>query len=137
MTLYQGVRYHLKEWGPAAAQPANPQEHFNMRYTKARNVIERAFRIMKMRWGILRSASFYPIQIQITLIMTCFLIHNFIRLEMEVDPMKILYDATPSQQHEEPEDGVDYIGTVEATNEWTTNRDLLTQELYAIWNQGN
>ncbi|KAL8497671.1 hypothetical protein ACS0TY_021126 [Phlomoides rotata] len=28
---------------------------------------------------------------------------------MEVDPMEILYDATPSAQHEEHEDGVDYI----------------------------
>ncbi|KAL8488262.1 hypothetical protein ACS0TY_024513 [Phlomoides rotata] len=37
---YRRVKYHLKEWGPAAAQPANPQEHFNMRHTKARNVIE-------------------------------------------------------------------------------------------------
>ncbi|KAL8497672.1 hypothetical protein ACS0TY_021127 [Phlomoides rotata] len=49
MAPYRGVRYHLKEWGPAAAQPANPQEHFNMRHNKARNVIERAFGIMKMR----------------------------------------------------------------------------------------
>ncbi|KAL8546945.1 hypothetical protein ACS0TY_006604 [Phlomoides rotata] len=28
---------------------------------------------------------------------------------MAVDPMEILYDATPSPQHEEHEDGVDYI----------------------------
>ncbi|KAL8552100.1 hypothetical protein ACS0TY_000963 [Phlomoides rotata] len=136
MAPYRGVRYHLNEWGPAAAQPANPQEHFNMRHTKARNFIERAFGIMKMRWGILRSASFYPIQTQTRLIMACFLLHNFIRLEMEVDLMEILYDATPSPQHEEHEDGVDYIGTFEATNEWTANRDLLAQEIYSIWNQG-
>ncbi|KAL8492410.1 hypothetical protein ACS0TY_023846 [Phlomoides rotata] len=135
MAPYRGVRYHLKEWGPATAQPANPQEHFNMRHTKARNVIERAFGIMKMRWGILRSSSFYPIQTQIRLIMTCFLLHNFIRLEMEVDQMEILYNATPSPQHEEPEDDVDYIGTVEATNEWTMIKDLLAQELMAA-NEG-
>ncbi|KAL8530002.1 hypothetical protein ACS0TY_007177 [Phlomoides rotata] len=65
MAPYRGVRYHLKEWGPATTQPANFQDHFNMRHTKARNIIERAFGIMKMRWGILRSASFYPVQTQI------------------------------------------------------------------------
>ncbi|KAL8556202.1 hypothetical protein ACS0TY_003842 [Phlomoides rotata] len=38
MALYRGVRYYLNEWGPATTQPANFQEHFNMRHTKARNV---------------------------------------------------------------------------------------------------
>ncbi|XP_042018060.1 uncharacterized protein LOC121765860 isoform X1 [Salvia splendens] len=67
LTSYKGVRYHLKEWGIGNAQPQNPKELFNMRHNKARNVIERAFAVLKMCWGILRSASFYPIQTQIRL----------------------------------------------------------------------
>ncbi|KAL8555192.1 hypothetical protein ACS0TY_003126 [Phlomoides rotata] len=127
MALYRGVMYHLKEWGPAATQPATYQEYFNMHHMKVRNVIERAFIIMKMRWGILRSASFYPMQTQIRLIMTYFLLHNFIKNDIEVDPMEmLLYDATPPID-EEPEDGGDDIGTIEATTEWTANRDLLAQ----------
>ncbi|XP_042042806.1 protein ANTAGONIST OF LIKE HETEROCHROMATIN PROTEIN 1-like [Salvia splendens] len=72
LTPYRGVRYHLMGWGPDTDAPQNPKELFNMRHTKARNVIEQAFVVLKMRWGILRSASFYPIQTQIRLIMTCF-----------------------------------------------------------------
>ncbi|XP_057777339.1 uncharacterized protein LOC130995875 [Salvia miltiorrhiza] len=49
LTPYKGVRYHLKEWGPTAARPRNADELFNLRHTRARNVIERAFGIMKMR----------------------------------------------------------------------------------------
>ncbi|XP_057779007.1 uncharacterized protein LOC130997608 [Salvia miltiorrhiza] len=64
LTPYKGVRYHLKEWGPNTARPQNAMELFNLRHSKARNVIERAFGIMKMRWGILRSATFYPVKTQ-------------------------------------------------------------------------
>ncbi|XP_042034187.1 uncharacterized protein LOC121780637 [Salvia splendens] len=88
LTPYKGVRYHLKECGPCNEAPQNPKEMFNMRHTKARNVIERAFAVLKMCWGILRSASYYPIQTQIRLIMACFLFHNYIRREMPVDPIE-------------------------------------------------
>ncbi|XP_042001232.1 uncharacterized protein LOC121750708 isoform X3 [Salvia splendens] len=57
LTPYKGVRYHLKEWGIGNAQPQNPKELFNMRHNKARNVIERAFAVLKMRWGILHNCN--------------------------------------------------------------------------------
>ncbi|XP_057779737.1 uncharacterized protein LOC130998326 [Salvia miltiorrhiza] len=60
---YKRVRYHLKEWGPSNARPQNAKELFNLRHAKARNAIERAFGVMKMQWGILRSATYYPITV--------------------------------------------------------------------------
>ncbi|XP_042027256.1 putative nuclease HARBI1 [Salvia splendens] len=93
LTPFRGVRYHLKEWASGTDAPQNAIELFNMRHTKARNVIERAFAVLKMRWGILRSASFYPIKMQIRLIMACFLLHNFIRREMAIDPIKSEIDG--------------------------------------------
>ncbi|XP_042055891.1 uncharacterized protein LOC121800386 [Salvia splendens] len=76
LTPYKAIRYHFKDWGPIAEMPQNPKEIFNMRHTRARNVIERAFAVLKMRWGILRSAAFYPVKVQIRLIMAffCFII---------------------------------------------------------------
>ncbi|KAL8493209.1 hypothetical protein ACS0TY_024434 [Phlomoides rotata] len=56
---YRGVRYHLKEWDEGH-QPQNHQEYFNMKHARARKCIERAFGILKVRWGILRSNSYYP-----------------------------------------------------------------------------
>ena len=88
LTPYRNVRYHLKEWGVGTQRPQNPWELFNLRRSKACNIIERAFAVLKMRWGILRSASFYPIKIQIRIIMCCFLLHNFIRGEMNNDPIE-------------------------------------------------
>lgn len=102
-----------------------------MRHTKARNVIERAFGILKMRWGILQSASFYPIQTQIRLIMACFLLHNFIRREMEIDPVEAELDSDTSPDNPEDENiGLEYVDSVESSSEWTQYRDNLALNMW-------
>lgn len=134
MTPYKGVRYHLKEWGPGNAAPQSPKELFNLRHTKARNIIERSFVVLKMRWGILRSASFYPIEVQTGLIIACFLLHNFIRSQMDVDPIEAeLESETCDGIGVEVDDVVvDYICSIEPSAEWTKMRDDLAQ---AMWDE--
>ncbi|KAL1557051.1 hypothetical protein AAHA92_12591 [Salvia divinorum] len=128
LTPFKGVRYHLKEWGPTNQRPKTPQELYNMRHTMARNIIERAFAVLKMRWGILRSASFYPIETQTRLIMACFLLHNFIRGEMQVDPMELELDGgndglAGEQQGIVDEHGdVQYVDSVESSPAWNQKR---------------
>lgn len=125
------MRYHLKEWGPESARPQSPDEMFNMRHTKARNVIERAFGIMKMRWGILRTASYYPVKVQNRLIMACFLIHNFIRNEMAHDPIEDLVDEHGDEGANEDHDQEDdYVDAVENTAEWNQFRDALAHDMW-------
>ncbi|KAH6835152.1 hypothetical protein C2S53_003637 [Perilla frutescens var. hirtella] len=85
---YKGVMYHLQEWDGASSKLINPQEYFNLKYAKARNVIERSFDILKGRCAILRSTSFYPIKVQNHIIMACCLLHNFIRTNMPYDPLE-------------------------------------------------
>ncbi|KAL0430948.1 UNVERIFIED_CONTAM: hypothetical protein Sradi_0720800, partial [Sesamum radiatum] len=62
LTPYKGVRYHLKEWDRGTGGPQSSRELFNLRHASARNVIERTFGLLKTRWGILRSPSYYPIR---------------------------------------------------------------------------
>ncbi|XP_057770914.1 protein ALP1-like [Salvia miltiorrhiza] len=127
---YKGVRYHLKEWGPTAVCPQNAQELFNMRHTKARNIIERAFGVMKMRWGILRSSTFYPVKVQNRLIMACFLLNNFIRTEMDVDPIEQAFDNLPHDNaFNEPEHG-EYVDAVESSPEWAAKRDAIARSMW-------
>lgn len=132
LTPYRGVRYHLKEWGPENSQPQNAQEMFNMRHSKARNVIERAFGIMKMRWGILRSASYYPIKVQTRIIAVCFLLHNFIRSVMEVDPIEEILnqEISPGNEDDEAQENA-YIEVVEGTPVWNQKRDAIAQAMWA------
>lgn len=113
--------------------PQSREECFNMKHSKARNVVERVFGVLKMRFGILRSHSYYPIRTQLRIITACCLLHNFIKEEMAVDPVEEeytqwerdhLYDEIPPEE---------YITQVETTNEWTTMRDNLATQMYNHW----
>ncbi|KAA0041773.1 retrotransposon protein [Cucumis melo var. makuwa] len=64
LTPYRDQRYHLQEWRGAANAPTNAKEYFSMKHSSARNVIERAFGVLKGRWAILRGKSYYPLQVQ-------------------------------------------------------------------------
>ncbi|XP_042056446.1 uncharacterized protein LOC121801041 [Salvia splendens] len=103
-------------------------------HTKARNVIERAFAVLKMRWGILRSPSFYPIEVQTGLIIACFLLHNFIRANLEVDPCEEDLSSPPdnggTSDNEEPV--VHTVNVVSPIALWTKKRDDLAA---AMWGQ--
>ncbi|XP_042005864.1 uncharacterized protein LOC121754596 [Salvia splendens] len=133
ITPYKGVRYHLKEWSHRTQAPQTAEELFNLKHSKARNVIERSFAVFKMRWGILRTPSFYPIEVQTGLIIACFLLHNFIRTHMEVDS----YDELVGE-HDEDGYGSDHddpvvttITTVAPTPLWTKKRDDLASAMWA------
>ena len=47
----RGQRYNLTKWWEGNP-PKSPREIFNMRHFSARNVIEKAFRMLKGRWAI-------------------------------------------------------------------------------------
>ncbi|MFQ6667457.1 hypothetical protein Gotur_033475 [Gossypium turneri] len=74
---FRGQRYHLNEWRQGY-QSSTPEEFCNMKHASARNVIERCFGLLKLRWGILRSRSFYPVRAHNRIIIACCLLHNFI-----------------------------------------------------------
>ncbi|XP_047953135.1 putative nuclease HARBI1 [Salvia hispanica] len=132
LTPFKNVRYHLKEWGIGNQRPQNARELFNLRHSKARNIIERAFAALKMRWSILPSASFYPIKIQIQMIMACFLLHNFIRGEMTNDPIEQQIDGDTQNGVVDDVDGeAEYIDQVETSTAWTQMREDLAN---SMWN---
>ncbi|GFZ21509.1 hypothetical protein Acr_29g0006710 [Actinidia rufa] len=73
-----------------------------MNHSAARNVVERCFGVLKMRWGILRSYSYYPIRTQCRIVTACCLLHNFIKREMSIDPIEHeLANLMESQQSEQ------------------------------------
>lgn len=59
--------------------PRGKKELFNYLHSSLRNVIERAFGVLKMKWRILLDLPSYPMPKQSQIIMACMAIHNFIR----------------------------------------------------------
>ncbi|XP_059638952.1 uncharacterized protein LOC132281246 [Cornus florida] len=84
---YRGQRYHLNDWRDEH-QPTTPREFYNMKHSSARNVIDRCFGLLKMRWAIMRSPSFYSTTTQTRIILACCLLHNLIRMEFTQDQIR-------------------------------------------------
>lgn len=126
---YRGQRYHLSTWRHGRT-PTSPQEFFNMKHASARNVVERTFGILKARWAILRSHSYFPIRTQCRIITACCLLHNFITREMPNDPFAQVND-NQQEAHETEED--EFIDVVEATNQWSEWRTTLATQMFNEW----
>ncbi|CAI9115756.1 OLC1v1016748C1 [Oldenlandia corymbosa var. corymbosa] len=74
LSPFRGQRYHLNEF--QGHRPRTAQEYFNMKHSKARNVIERCFGLLKGRRKILASPSFFPIETQVCILLASCLLHN-------------------------------------------------------------
>nr|GEZ67379.1 hypothetical protein [Tanacetum cinerariifolium] len=74
----------------------DPSEKLNftpkVSHAKLRNVIERAFGVLKARSPILKNMPSYPFITQRDIVVACFVIHNFIRKERLSDEFFTLYD---------------------------------------------
>ncbi|MFQ6645867.1 hypothetical protein Gotur_019381, partial [Gossypium turneri] len=81
-------RHGLKVPHGKGYQPSAPEEFFNMKHASARNVIERCFGLLKLRWGILRSPSFYPVRVHNGINIACCLLHYFIQTYMSLDSIE-------------------------------------------------
>ncbi|XP_010044171.2 protein ALP1-like [Eucalyptus grandis] len=125
---YRGTRYHLSEWTEGRT-PNSPEEYFNLKHSQARNVIERCFGLLKLRWAILRSPSFYPIRTQGRIIIACCLLHNLIRREMAIDPIEAQLDEVATTIED-----VETIDVVEPSDHWATWRQNLAVQMFNEWN---
>jgi hypothetical protein len=81
---YKGIKYHLPEYrqGP---MPRGKKELFNYAHSSLRNVVERSFGVLKMKWRILLQLPSYPIAKQSQIIIACMALHNFIRESAMMD----------------------------------------------------
>ncbi|XLR19177.1 hypothetical protein S83_047089 [Arachis hypogaea] len=77
LASYRHIRYHVQEWA---------HEYFNKKHSSARNIIECCFGLLKKRRVILKSPCFYKIKTQNRIIIACYLLQNFIRVNIEFNP---------------------------------------------------
>ncbi|KAH7863879.1 hypothetical protein Vadar_022989 [Vaccinium darrowii] len=78
MTPYRNVRYWLSDFRNGR-RPRNKEERFNLAHARLRNVIERAFGVLKARFPILKRMSSYPFAAQRNIVIACITMHNYSR----------------------------------------------------------
>ena len=101
-----------------------------MQHSSARNVIERAFDLLKGRWGILGRRSSYSIKIQVRIIVACALLHNHVLREMPVDTQESFPCSNFSEGQELEGNHIIHLEPSDACNEW---RDNLAREMFDHW----
>jgi len=80
------VSYSLPFWCSLTKyRPTDQRELFNLRHASARNVIERAFGVLKKRFRILLLPTHYPLDIQARIPVALCVVHNFIMLHHPSD----------------------------------------------------
>ncbi|XP_004964672.1 uncharacterized protein LOC101786969 [Setaria italica] len=130
---YKGTKYHLPEFrsGP---MPKGMKETFNYAHSSLRNVIERSFGVLKMKWRILLGIPSFPMQKQSKIIVACMAIHNFIR---ENDMADRAFDMCDRDENfipmpQVPNDEGDGINTQAGEEDCNMNafRDELANALY-------
>jgi hypothetical protein len=97
---YKSTRYHVPEWRQGAG-PQGKNEVFNFHHASLRNVIERTFGVLKMKWRILLELTSFPEKKQSKIIMACMALHNFIRQSGFMDE---LFDICDRDETFDPND---------------------------------
>src|SRR6266540_3336732 len=95
---YKGTKYHLLEFR-AGPRPSGKKEVFNHLHSSLRNVIERSFGVLKMKWRILLELPSYPMVKQSKIIHACMALHNFIR---DSDLPEIEFDQCDEDEYYMP-----------------------------------
>lgn len=75
---YRGTRYHLAEWLAGVDRPRNPKELYNRRHSSLRNVVERAFGVLKRRWRLLDAPREFAMDTQVDLVYALAALHIWI-----------------------------------------------------------
>ncbi|KAI3750418.1 hypothetical protein L2E82_21053 [Cichorium intybus] len=90
MAPYRNIRYWLGDFRRRRA--LTDKEKFNHAHAKLRNVIERAYGVLKARFPILKRMAPFPFVTQRNITIACFALHNFIRKEGLSDELFAQYD---------------------------------------------
>ncbi|XP_020573345.1 uncharacterized protein LOC110019835 [Phalaenopsis equestris] len=76
---YLDTKYHIPDFERSSGVARGKKEVFNKRHCSLPDVIERAFRVWKKKWVILRHMSSNPFPKQVQIVVGTMALHNFIR----------------------------------------------------------
>ncbi|KAL7617295.1 hypothetical protein Lser_V15G00779 [Lactuca serriola] len=133
MAPYRIVRYWLGYFRRRRA--LTNKEKFNHAHAKLRNVIERAFGVLKARFPILKRMAPFSLVTQRNITLACFALHNFIRREGLRDEFFARYDEPNVSVRnnnagvDNDEDEIPTHGTAADCEYMTQLRDEIAEQL--------
>ncbi|XP_076906390.1 uncharacterized protein LOC143562493 [Bidens hawaiensis] len=132
MAPYRNMRYWLGDFRRRRA--LTNKEKFNHAHAKLRNVIERAFGVLKARFPILKRMAPFSLETQRNVTVACFALHNFIRKQGLDDELFTQYDQPDVSlensrgQIDADEDEVEALDTSSDREYMTQLRDEIVEQ---------
>ena len=126
--------------GHRGMEPKTPREKFNQVHSSIRNVIERCFGVLKMKWQILYNMPPYSMTKQKKIVVATMDLHNFIREHRTEDLDFARFDRDPDFVPTIPErynkfaTGSDGSTTMANAPTMDAFRDELATALALAWN---
>jgi len=105
-------------------------EKFNRVHSSIRNVIERAFGLLKMKWQILYKMPPYPMYKQKMIVVATMVLHNFIREHGGEDIDFARFDRDPNYIPTIPERYNKYVVPHLASDRSTTSPNAATMDVF-------
>ena len=113
MAPYRHIRYWLSDFR-CGDKAKGKEEIFNQCHSRLRNVIERAFEVLKTHFSILKRMSSYTFGTQRNIVVVCIALHNFLRKisiddalfkeysdeDLEVENENANHNQPPSTNHD-------------------------------------
>nr|KAJ0213299.1 hypothetical protein LSAT_V11C400194740 [Lactuca sativa] len=141
MAPYRNVRYWLGDFHRRRA--LTNKEKFNHSHAKLRNVVERAFGLLKARFPILKRMAPFPLVTQRHIVIACFALHNYIIKEGLSDEYFSQYNQVDislqsnnvQDDDEEEEDDVDEVQPHGCARDWEYMvhlRDQIVDQLMRV-----
>nr|XP_034599988.1 protein ALP1-like [Setaria viridis] len=130
---YRQTKYHIQDF-QNAPEPQGMKEIFNFAHSSLRNVIERAYGVLKMKWRILLDIPAYPPETQTRIICACMALHNFIRINGDFDSHFGIVDSNINYVPiEGTQDQPEIVPAPESADMASMNafRDMLVEHLFA------
>ena len=124
---YRGHIYHLAQFQQLSTSNRyqTAEDLFNHRHAQLRNVVERTFGVLKMRFKILRIMHPYKYRKQALIVFACCILHNFIKRQNEIESENdIFLDEERAIDEENDDEDVEQSGITTGLNE-TQLGDLL------------
>nr|CAD1818510.1 unnamed protein product [Ananas comosus var. bracteatus] len=123
---FRGERYHLSQFdgNTRARTHRGPRDLYNHRHTQLRNVVEKAFGILKKRFKVLRQVTPFPYKVQCRIDLACCVIHNFIKRHQGSD-IYFNMQMEPTPLEEQAEDPTRLVG-IDESRRGDTLRTMIT-----------
>ncbi|XP_048322916.1 uncharacterized protein LOC125420366 [Ziziphus jujuba] len=116
---FRGERYHLQEYHGRGRQPRGPKKLLNYRHSSLRNVIERCFGVLKMRFRILKMMPPYKQSRQPLIVIAYCTLHNFIRKWAQNDVMFRQWEEEEQEIEDEEADTSGSNNSIDLSDEPT------------------